>query len=328
MPDEKIQPEISVIIPVYNVEKFIGRCLSSLVEQTFRNFEVIAVNDGATDDSPVILHRFAEKYSYIKVIDQKNAGMSKARNAGMQAARGRYFSFIDGDDFVAPTFLEELYRACINNDADISCCYYYYRYIDNDFLFEYPFRCKGVFTREEAMDKLLRDMQIQSLVWNKLYRRELFVDYKITFPTMAFEDMATANKIFFHANRVAIIDRPLYYYNQRANSTLGSMSTDKINDFIRAMAMVRISLEKNGLLPKYKRAYQALLRKTCNCCYLYVLKVHTDKKCLRGCIANMWRVSRALKRCSKEELSLSTRFSDLPDVVAAPEQLEKNYSIR
>ncbi len=86
-------PEISVIIPVYNVEKYIGRCLSSLVEQTFRDFEVIAVNDGATDDSSLILHHFAEKYDFIRVIDQTNAGMSKARNAGMRAAHGQLLCF-------------------------------------------------------------------------------------------------------------------------------------------------------------------------------------------------------------------------------------------
>ena len=328
MAEEEQIPAISVIIPVYNVEKYVGRCLSSLVEQTFHDFEVIAVNDGATDDSPMILHHFAEKYDFIRVIDQENAGMSRARNAGMRAARGRYFSFVDGDDYVAPTFLEELYRACKDYGADISCCYYYYYFVENDFLFEYPFRCRGIMNRSEAMNKLLHDVQVQSLVWNKLYRRELFTDYGVTFPSMTFEDMATANRLFAHANRVVVLDRPLYYYSQRASSTLATMSTNKINDFIRAIALVRISLEKNGLYRKYKKSYQALVRKTCNCCYLYVLKVHTEKKCMRGCMENMRRVSRALKHYSGDEFSATALFGELPDVVAPPEQLEKDYSVR
>ena len=328
MAEEERKPAISVIIPVYNVEQYIGRCLSSLDEQTFHDFEVIAVNDGATDDSPMILHHFAEKYDFIRVIDQPNAGMSKARNAGMRAARGSYFAFVDGDDYVSPTFLEELYRACEDYDADISCCYYYYHFVENDFLFEYPFRCRGVMNRGEAMGKLLHDVQIQSLVWNKLYRRELFTKYGVTFPSMTFEDMATANKLFAHANRVVVLDRPLYYYNQRSTSTLATMSTNKINDFIRAIAMVRISLEKNGLYRKYKKSYQALARKTCACCYLYVLKVHTEKKCMRGCMENMRRVSRALKHYSGDEFGLTAMFGELPDVVAPPEQLEKDYSVR
>ena len=326
--ENSLRPEISVIIPVYNVEKFVGKCLSSLVQQTFRDFEVIAVNDVSTDDSLMILRHFAEKYGFIRVIDQKNAGMSKARNAGMAAARGRYFSFVDSDDYVAPTFLEELYRACIVYDADIACCYYYYHYIESNILFEYPFRCKGVFSHAEAMDKVLRDMQIQSLVWNKLYRRELFTDYGITFPTMAFEDMATANRIFAHANRVAVLDRPLYYYNQHATSTLATMNANKINDFIRAMALVRASLEKTGQFEKYKKSYQALVRKTRNCCYLYVFKIHSRQKCMHGCMENMQRVSRVLRHYSQDSISAQALISDLPNVVASPEKLEKDYSVR
>ncbi|HAH78781.1 MAG TPA: glycosyl transferase family 2 [Ruminococcaceae bacterium] len=328
VPLEKHVPEISVVIPVYKVEKYVGRCLSSLVGQTFRDFEIIAVNDGSPDDSPEILHHFAQRYGYIHVIDQANGGMSKARNTGMAAARGKYIAFVDSDDYVAPTYLEELYRACEDNGADIACCYYYFHFIENNFLFEYPFRCKGVFTREQAMDRLLRDVQIQSLVWNKLYRRSLFADNGITFPSMCFEDMATANRVFAHANRVVVLDRPLYYYNQRPSSTLATINANKINDFIRAIAMVRISLEKNGLFEKYRKSYNALVRKTCGCCYLYVLKLHSEKKCMKGCMANMRRVSKALKHYSADEFASPALFGRLPDVVASPEKLEKDYSVR
>ena len=327
MTDKTHTPAISVVIPVYNVEKYVGKCLLSLMEQTFRDFEVIAVNDGSTDDSGKILHHFADRYDRITVIDQKNMGMSQARNAGMKLARGEYLAFVDSDDYVAPTFLEELHDACVGYGADIACCYYYYRFIDNDFLFEYPFRCKGVFSRAQAMNKLLRDVQIQSLVWNKLYRRGLFADWGITFPDMCFEDMATANRVFAHANRVAVLDRPLYYYNQHSMSTLARINANKINDFIRAIAMVRRSLELNGLYDKYRKSYLALTRKTCNCCYLYVLKMHGEKKCMRGCMENMRRVSRAMRRYTADRLN-TAMLEDLPDVVAPPETLEENYSVR
>ncbi len=328
MAKEEPIPEISVVIPVYNVEKFLGRCLSSLLGQTFRNFEVIAVNDGSTDDSPEILEHFARKYSFIHVISQPNGGMSRARNTGMRAARGRYLAFIDSDDYVAPTFLEELYHACESSGADIACCYYYYHFIENDFLLEYPFRCKGVFDQTTAMNKLLHDLQIQSLVWNKLYRRSLFTRYGITFPTMCFEDMATSYRVFAHADRVAVIDRPLYYYDQHPTSTLATMNAGKINDFIRAVAMIRLSLEKYGMYRKYRKSYQALTRKTCNCCYLYVLKLHVEKKCMRGCMENMRRVSEAIKCCSSDEFNPVLLFDGLPGVVSPQEKLEKDYSIR
>ncbi|TGJ76367.1 putative glycosyltransferase EpsJ [Caproiciproducens galactitolivorans] len=321
-------PKISIIIPVYNVEKYIGKCLASLISQTFTDFEIIAVNDGSKDDSLSILLHFQERYSNITVINQKNCGMSQARNAGLAVARGEYICFVDSDDYVAPTYLEELYNACVETGSDIACCYYYFHFVENDFLFEYPFRCHGVFDRTKAMNKLLRDVQIQSLMWNKIYKRRLFTDYDIKFPTMCFEDMAIAHKIFAHADRVAVIDRPLYYYNQHPASTLATMNADKINDFIRAVAMVRISLERNGLYEKYKKSYLALTRKTCACCYLYVLKLHNEKKCMRGCMTNMKRVSRAIKHYSADEFSPTTMFSELPDVVNAPEKLEKDYSTR
>lgn len=321
-------PTISIVIPAYNVERYIGKCISSLINQTFTDYEIIAVNDGSTDSTLEILRHFESQYPCITVIDQKNSGISQARNAGLDLARGEYICFIDSDDFVAPTYLEELYNACKETGAEISCCYYYFRFVENDFLFEYPFRCRGVLSRTEAMNKLLRDVQIQSLVWNKMYKRSLFTDYDIKFPTMCFEDMAVANKVFAHANRVVVLDRPLYYYNQHPTSTLATMNADKINDFIRAIAMVRISLERSGLYEKYKKSYLALTRKTCGCCYLYVLKLHSEKKNMKGCIANMRRVSRAIRNYSADDCSPSAILSELTNVVSSPEKLEKDYSTR
>jgi len=321
-------PKVSVVIPVYNVEKYVGKCLSSLVDQTFTDFEIIAVNDGSRDSSLEILRSFERNYSFITVINQSNQGMSAARNAGIAIARGEYLCLIDSDDFVAPTFLEELYNACEETQSDIACCYYYFRFVENNFIFEYPFRTKGVFNQAQAMNKLLRDVQIQSLVWNKMYKRSLFTDYNIKFPSMCFEDMAVANQIFSHAKRVVVIDRPLYYYNQRPGSTLATINADKINDFIRAIAMVRSSLERTGTYEKYRKSYLALTRKTCACCYLYVLKLHNEKKCMHGCMSNMKRISRAIKHYSGNEFSPATEFSELPDVVASPEKLQEEYMTR
>lgn len=232
---------------------FVGKCLSTLVHQTFQDFEIIAVNDGSKDGSLAILREFERNYVNMVVIDQPNAGMSMARNRGMEAARGEYLCFVDSDDYVSPYFLEELYRAVTENGADIACCYYYYHFVRSDVLYKYPFRCHGVFSRDVAMNKLLHDTQIQSLVWNKIYKRSLFTDYGITFPTMAFEDLATANKLFSHANKVVVVDKALYYYNQQSTSTLATINADKINDFIRATAMVRATLESVAFTPITKR---------------------------------------------------------------------------
>ena len=209
-----------------------------------------------------------------------------------------------------------MYNACVENDAQISCCYYYYLFPNSGFTFEYPFRCNGVFTREEAMNKLLRDMQIQSLVWNKMYKRSLFTDYNIQFPSIAFEDMATANRVFAHAERIAVLDEPLYYYVQRSGSTLATINASKINDFIRAVAMVRVSLEKSGQFCQYRKSYLALTRKTALCCYWYVLRMHNEKKSMRGCLTNMRRINRAMRHYTAE--SFDPLSPQLPDVVCAP----------
>lgn len=320
------KPAISVILPVYNVERFLYKCLSSLVEQTFTDYEIIVVNDGSLDGSLAILRDFESRYNFFIVIDQKNQGMSRARNAGLAVAQGEYVCFIDSDDYVAPQFLEHLYRACEENQADIACCYYYYHYVQFDILQKYPFRCHGVFSREEAMKKLLCDMQIQSLVWNKLYKRTLFTEHNITFPSMCFEDMATAHKIFAHANRVVVLDEALYYYNKHNTSTLATINANKINDFIRAMAMVRLSLERANVYRDYKLSYFILTKKTGGCCCAYVMKMHLQKKNMKGCISNLRRLLHAVHHYSADDFSAASGM--LPDVVMEPEQLEKDYSVR
>jgi glycosyltransferase involved in cell wall biosynthesis len=321
-------PKISIVIPVYNVEKFVGKCLSSLVHQTIQEpYEIIAVNDGSLDNSLEILRQFEESYDFVKIIDQKNKGMSMARNAGLAVAQGEYLCLVDSDDYVAPNYLEELYNAVTQNNADIACCYYNFHFIDSGFTFEYPFRCSGIFSKEQAMNKLLRDMQIQSLVWNKIYKRELFAKNNITFTSMAFEDMIFANKIFLNAEKVVVIDKPLYYYVQQSESTLATMNAGKINDFIRGLAMVRISLENAGVYPQFKKSYLARSRKIYWCCWEYVLKMHYREKCMSGCLTNMKKVGRAIKHYAGDEFSPTTLFSELPDVVNTPE-LKENYSIR
>ena len=289
------EPKITIILPVYNVAEFLPRCLQSIEKQTFRDFCVIAVNDGATDQSPALLREFAAKHPYFTVVDQENQGLSAARNTGLSLAKTEYISFIDSDDFVAPTFLQELYDACERNNADIACCFYYYYYMDVQKRVLHPFRCSGVFTREAAIKKLLQDLQIQSYAWNKLYKRRLFAENKITYPSIAFEDIATTHKLFQHANRVAVINRPLYYYVQRKTSILKTPNPQKINDFIRATASVRLALEHNGEYPRFKWSYSALCHKTAFYSNYYLVKYHLNSKSVKGLAKNMRQVYKSLR---------------------------------
>ena len=289
------EPKITIILPVYNVAEFLPRCLASIDGQTFRDFCVIAVNDGSTDNCPQILRDFAADHPYCTVVDQENQGLAQARNAGLALAKTEFVSFIDSDDFVESTFLEELYNACVQNDADIACCFHYYYYAESDRRVAHPFRCGGVYSRDEALEKLLQDLQLQSYAWNKLYRRRLFADNGITYPTMAFEDMATTLRLFQQSRRVAVINRPLYYYVQRKSSILKTPNPKKINDFIRATASMRVSLESSGEFAKFKRKYRDLCRKTHFYCNYYLVKYHLRNGSTRGMGKNLKRIRKNLQ---------------------------------
>lgn len=309
-------PKISIVIPVYNVERYIGKCLSSLLEQTFQDFEIIAVNDGSTDESLKILRQFEKEYDCIKVLDQENRGISEARNRGMELASGEYLCFVDSDDFTAPCYLQRLYELCEENKADIAGCSYYFRFVEKDFVVQYPFRCKGVFTRKKAIKKLLHDCSVQSLVWNKLFKRSLFVDNGICFQTMCFEDLAVMNRVFAKANRVAITNQPLYYYNKHSGSTLAVMSAKKINDFIRSICMVRTFLQDTGDWKTYCRSYRVLSFKTGFCCMAYLFKIHKGKK--KGLWRNLRTLMKLVRYCNSSEFEPVRSISDMEDYILEP----------
>lgn len=296
------------------------------MDQTFRDFRLIAVNDGSTDDCLQILRDFARRYPNITVIDQPNAGMSMARNAALALADSPYVCFVDSDDYLAPTFLQELYQAITIHQADIACCYYYYHFVESDILYKYPFRTAGVFSKEEALKKLLKDVQIQSLAWNKIYKRSLFTENAITFPSMAFEDMAIAHKLFSQAEKVVVINRALYYYNQQNASTLATINAKKINDFILATAMVRASLDQSGVYEKYKKAYRSLTKKTGWCCLYYAIKMHRKNKSMGGVWSNMKKIRSALSFCASKSFDCNTYVYDLPGVLS-PHEFDKKPRI-
>ena len=124
----KSDVDISLIVPVYNVENYLERCLLSVENQTFENFEVIIVNDGSTDGSLRVIQRFLNRNMNFKLIDQENKGLGEARNVGIKNSCGRYVAFLDSDDFLEPNYLEKLYLSAIRTCADIVCCNFYFYY--------------------------------------------------------------------------------------------------------------------------------------------------------------------------------------------------------
>lgn len=221
------KPLISVIVPVYNVERYLPKCIDSILAQTYDNLEIILVEDGTKDASGVICDEYAEKDARIKVIHKENGGLSSARNAGMEIARGEYFGFVDSDDWIEPEFYGTMLTLAQKYDADLVCAGRY------DVDGATGRRTLGLcHLREECispMEMLGRVFIWQgcdSAAWDKLYKRHLFDE--IRYPLGQYsEDIAIFYKLMEKVNRVALCEKPLYNYLHRENSITTAKLSDK-----------------------------------------------------------------------------------------------------
>lgn len=211
-------PKVSIIIAAYNVERFIEKCVDSILAQTFTDYEVIVIEDGSTDQTPEICDRLASKSKKINVIHQPNQGLSEVRNRGLRVATGEYVAFIDGDDYISADYLEKLMDAIAKNKAEIAGCGF--KTIPVRRL--YPAK-NIVFSGEKATIELLTEQETYQIVaWNKVYKRELFEG--ISFPAnKRNEDSLTTYKVLSRAKKVAYIEEPLYFYSQRDDSIMGTI---------------------------------------------------------------------------------------------------------
>ena len=219
---------ISIIVPVYKVEKYIHKCVSSIINQTYSNIEIILVDDGSPDNCAKICDEYALKDKRIKVIHQKNMGLSEARNRGIEISKGEYIGFVDSDDYIEPTMFQDLYNAIIDNDADISICNFYVisnkrKVAKNNFK-------RRNFNKIEALKGVLLDKDIQSYAWNKLYKRELFENIKYPIGKK-YEDIGTTFYLFEKSNKIAYIEKPEYNYLNREDSIVFNYNEQTIMDY-------------------------------------------------------------------------------------------------
>lgn len=303
-------PKISVIVPVYNVEDFLRKCLESIQQQTFKDFEVLIVDDASPDNSLAIANEFAESDSRFKVIQIEHAGLAGARNAGIENAKGEYLSFIDSDDYVSPVFLEKLYNACIENHADIAICNFAYYYLNENKIKARVRRLKdGVISSEKAINLILRDSYIQSYAWNKLYKRSLYVENDIRYPSMCFEDLATSVKLFFYTDRIAGIDDTLYFYTQRNGSIMNKnkLTPEKINNLMCSISIVGSFLTNNGIFNKFKKSFYCLTRKFQAGSRWFIYLGCLDNRNFKGLLKSFRMIDKNFKHIKQGQES-----SDLP----------------
>ena len=223
---------ISVIVPIYNVEPFLRRCVDSLLRQTYTDFELILVDDGSPDNCGSICDEYAVSDPRVRVVHKPNGGLSDARNAGLAIAQGEYIAFVDSDDWVAKDYLERLMTALTDTGADICECDVF-RTSGDENISPIEQRAPSIFSTVNALEQLIYDGIFRQHVWNKLYRREVIAD--ILFPKgKTNEDEFWTYRVFGNAKKAAKISDVLYFYFQRPGSIMGETYSLKRLDALEA----------------------------------------------------------------------------------------------
>lgn len=250
--------EVSIIVPVYNVEKYLSFCLDSLVNQTFKDIEIICVNDGSTDNSAEVLEHYAGFDKRIKIINKENGGLSSARNAGLDAATGKYIAFVDSDDFVSHFLVERAYNFVQKKNADFAA--FGFDYVVGNSLklyesgFSFPKSLVGKCVYETDLNENFYT-KIHPTAWCKFYSAKLIQNNNLRFcEDIIFEDLPFAAEVYLSANRMVYTNLPLYYYRAERQGSILSSRDEKTVDFITAIERVDDVFHKYGRFEKYKNA--------------------------------------------------------------------------
>ena len=218
---------ISVIVPVFNVEKYLDRCIESICAQTYRNLEIILVDDGSTDSSGKKCDSWALKDSRIKVLHVENGGQGRARNIGLDVARGELIGFVDSDDYIDGDMYSFLYDLMVGYDADISVCGFYFEENGKN-RSRTRLNVPHTYGRDESLALIVKDRLLMNYMWDKLYRRELFDGLRFE-EGVIFEDIKFMYKILYRIDRIVIFDRLKYHYVQRKGSTINPKYKPSVN---------------------------------------------------------------------------------------------------
>lgn len=233
--------KVSIIVPVYKVEKYLRRSMDSLVNQTLDEIEIICINDGSPDNCLEILKEYKEKFpnKNIVIIDKENEGVWKGRFDGIKAAKGEYIGFTDSDDYVTLDYAEKLYNAAKSSQADISVCGFYRVDVETEHIFSTEmtqFAGKIIDMKRNPEDIL----SVNTSLWNKIYKAELLKNMKnLEIPPKILDDMMFLLLVYLNTDRIAFIKDPMYYYMIRQDSIMGQIRKEQIESTEKAMIDVR-----------------------------------------------------------------------------------------
>ncbi|MFJ7728160.1 glycosyltransferase family 2 protein [Neobacillus sp. NPDC097160] len=297
-----MNPKISIIVPIYNVEKYLNKCIDSILAQTFTNFELILVNDGSPDNCGGICNKYSIIDPRIKVIHKKNGGLSSARNAGIKIAKGKYIGFVDSDDYIDKKMYEILYNSIELHSSDVVVCDVIKVNEENRIILKQDVNTEyrtEHFTNIQALNQLYQPnedifdpMGRSGERWifavNKLYKRSLFQSLKYQ-EGVIYEDELIIHKIYYQSKKITSISAKLYYYVQRQDSIV--YSPFSINKFDRVYAL-------KDRAKFFKTVRQNKLHEKAFKCYLEVLiwNYYVAKSQLSGVDKELKQLKRTLNK--------------------------------
>lgn len=242
--------KISVIVPIYNVEKYIHRCIASILSQSYKNLEVILVDDGSPDNCPKLCDEYARQDTRVQVIHKSNGGLSSARNAGLDKATGQYISFVDGDDYIDIQMLEQLYAALEKSKADYSVCNLQYVDEYGRKLVQFP----NDYLKDERIDRdtvFLKSLEENGyffvVVWNKLFKRKLWESYRFS-EGKYHEDEFAFHHILRQCKNVICLKEVYYYYVQHTGSIMAVLNEKRVLDKLEALLERMVYYKKNQMV--------------------------------------------------------------------------------
>ncbi len=252
-------PKVSVIIPVYNVEKYLAKCLDSVINQTLKDIEIICINDGSTDGSAKILEEYAKKDDRIKVINQENGGLSNARNSGLDIASGKYCYFLDSDDWIELNTLEKLVNVINENDVD-AVVHEANVIAEDDFCLQVAEDNQEWFkgySKNNGIHEIPLEIshKIASVAWNKLYKTDLINKYHCRFPEgLINEDEAFLWIYMVHCRNYYYLDEKLYNYLRRADSIMGTRNNSpKVLDILEIEKIIYNTVKEHKVIDDYHK---------------------------------------------------------------------------
>lgn len=314
--------KVSIIVPVYNVEKYLERCLESLINQTYKNIEIIIINDGSTDNSLRILKEYERIDSRIKLIDKNNEGLSQTRNVGINISTGEYITFVDSDDWIELDFLKKMINLIEESNGDVAICSYVREYNEKAINKDLGFGDIVIFDKDEVKSKLYRRMigpigdelknpeNLDSLItaWGKVYKTSLIKDNKISFidtSIIGTEDLLFNVHIFNYINKAILINKPLYHYwKGNISSLTAGYKEDLISKWMNKHNLIKEFLVKN----RYEDIFfEALNNRVC----LSVLGLGLNECSSSNKVSNIYKIRNIKKIINENHIKEAFNKFDL-----------------